>query len=160
MKERTSSVDTLFVIVLLCAFTAWVLLVLLLGARVYGSMTQKAERAYDRRTCAAYVAEKLRHGDSAGAVETGSFDGCSALYLTTDVGGTDYSDILYYYNGWLWELSCEKGASFSREDGTKVVETGAVVFSEPADGVVSAEITDTNGRAQGVTYRLRSGGRA
>ena len=158
MKERTTSVDTLFTVVLLCAFTASVLLVLLLGARVYGAMTKSAARTYDRRTCAAYVTEKLRHGDSAGDVETGTFDGCSALYLTTDADGSAYSDILYYYDGWLWELSCEKGASFTRTDGVQVVETGTVVFSGPTAGVVTAAITDMNGQAQGVTYRLRSGG--
>ena len=160
MKERTSSVDTLFIVVLLCAFTASVLLVLLLGARVYGSMSKSAAKTYDRRTCAAYVTEKLRHGDSAGDVETGSFDGCSALYLTSEVDGTAYSDILYYYDGWLWELSCEKGAAFTRTDGVQVIETGTVVFSGPADGVVSAAITDMNGQQEGVTYRLRSGGAA
>lgn len=160
MKEKSTSVDTLFIIVLLCAFTASVLLVLLLGARVYGSMTRTGGETYDRRTCAAYIVEKLRHGDRAGAVETGSFDGCSALYLTSDVNGEAYSDILYYYDGWLRELSCEKGAVFTREDGTKVVETGTVSFSGPAAGVVSAEIVNADGQAQGVTYALRSGGAA
>ena len=158
MKERTSSVDTLFVVVLFCAFTASVLLVLLLGARVYGAMTKTAAQTFDRRTCAAYVTEKLRHGDSTGAVETGVFDGCSALYLTTDANGMAYSDILYYYNGWLWELNCEKSASFTRTDGVQVVEAGTVVFSGPTDGVVTAAITDMDGQEQGVTYRLRSGG--
>lgn len=160
MKERSSSIDTLFVVVLLCAFAGAVLLSLLLGARVYGAMNKNAGKTYNRRTCAAYITEKLRHGDSAGAVETGSFDGCSALYLTTQAGGTDYSDILYYYNGWLWELNCEKGTAFTRTDGVRVVETGPVTFSGPENGVVTAGVTDMNGQQQGVTYRLRSGGTA
>ena len=114
MKEKTSSIDTLFIIMLLCAFAASVLMVLLLGARVYGSMTRSSGENYDRRTCAAYISEKLRHGDSLGAVKTGEFDSCSALYLYSEVGGSEYSDILYYYDGWLWELSCDKGAAFRR----------------------------------------------
>ena len=55
MKERSSSIDTLFVVVLLCAFAGAVLLSLLLGARVYGAMNKNAGKTYNRRTCAAYI---------------------------------------------------------------------------------------------------------
>lgn len=160
MKERTSSIDTLFIVVLLCAFTASVLMVLLLGAQVYGSASKTASAAYARRTCAAYINEKLRHGDLESAVETGEFDGCSALMLTMDTGGASYSDILYYCDGWLWELTCEKGARFTRADGVKIVETGPVVFSSPKPGLIKAEITEQNGGADGLVYALRSGGTA
>ena len=160
MKEKTSSIDTLFIIMLLCAFAASVLMVLLLGARVYGSMTRSSGENYDRRTCAAYISEKLRHGDSLGAVKTGEFDSCSALYLYSEGGGSEYSDILYYYDGWLWELNCDKGAVFTRTDGVQVVETDPVSFSGPEDGIVTAAISGEDGAAERIRYCLRSGGAA
>lgn len=157
MKEKTTSVDTLFIVVLLCAFAASVLMVLLLGARVYGSSSKIASESYNRRTCAAYISEKLRHGDAAGAMATGTFDGCSALIFTSEVNGTAYCDILYSCDGWLRELTCEKGVPFRREDGIKIVETGSVVFSEPESGLVKVEMTEQNGKSSGLVYYLRSG---
>lgn len=160
MKEKNTSIDMLFIVVLLCVFTASVLLVLLLGARVYGSSAKIASESYNRRTCAAYISEKLRHGDTAGAVETGTFDGCSALTFTSDVNGSTYCNILYYCDGWLRELTCEKGAVFQREDGDKIVETGPVSFSGPESGLIKIEITESGGRANSFIYHLRSGGTA
>lgn len=160
MKEKSASIDMLFIIVLLCAFTASVLLVLLLGARVYGSSSKVASESYNRRTCAAYISEKLRHGDASGAVASGTFDGCSALTFTADVNGSTYCNILYYYDGWLRELTCEEGAAFRREDGDKIVETGPVSFSEPESGSIKIEIAESDGRANGIIYHLRSGGTA
>jgi hypothetical protein len=150
--------DAVLTIILIVAFAASVLLVLLFGTRIYRSMSAGAESAYDERTCAAYLAEKLRHGDERGAVRLGSFDGAEALYIDSEYDGVVYSQILYCYDGWVWELLCEKDAVFSKTDGTKLIPARAVQFSEPSPGLFYIEAVGLDGEVGGLYVSLRSGG--
>ncbi len=159
MRRNTAAApDTLILTVLACAFAASVLLVLLLGAGIYQSAASSSDAAYSERVCTSYIAEKLRHGDENGAVSLGSFDGGEALFLESDDGGVRYTTIIYSHDGWLWELFCEKGADFSREDGVKIIEVRAVHFSEAEPGLFSIEAVGPGGAANRRTIHLRSGG--
>lgn len=157
-EEKHYSPETPFIALLICAFAGAVLLVLVLGTRIYSSMSSASERAYYERTVFSFAAEKLRQGDVAGAVSVGDFDGLNALYLESELGGTVYTSILYCYDGWLYELFCEKGLDFSREDGTKILQAASVRFSEEAPRLIHIASTDEAGHVRGLSIHLRSGG--
>lgn len=157
-RGRSGTADTVALVALIAAFMLSVLFVLLLGARVYRGMSAGAESAYGERTCAAYLAEKLRHGDAQGAVRLGGFDGAEALYIDSEYDGTVYSQILYCYDGWVWELFCERDAGFSKTDGTRLIPAQAVHFSEPSPGLFYIEAVGRDGEVGGLYVCLRSGG--
>lgn len=158
-EEKRHSPETPVIALLICAFAASVLFVLILGTRIYSSMSSASERAYYERTVLSFAVEKLRHGDGLGPVSVGEFDGLNALYLESELGGTAYTSILYCYDGWLYELFCEKGLDFSREDGTKILRAASVRFSEEKPRLIRIEATDEAGHARGLSVHLRSGGK-
>lgn len=157
-REKTYTIDTVFIIVLFCVFTTSVLIVLLLGTRIYKSMSDSSEIAYAERTCMSYIAEKLRHGDSEGSVYVGEFDGLNAIYIETEYDEITYNNILYFNDGWLCELFCDKGAEFVRTDGTKIIEAESVSFTESGSGLFCVEATDLSGNTSRLNISLRSGG--
>ena len=157
-KNRAYSADTLLVIALICAFTASVIMVLLLGIRIYNSITRASELAYSERTCMSYISEKLRHGDANGAVYVGKFDGLNAIYIDSAYGDTVYNDILYCYDGYLNELFCEKGEEFYKTDGTEIIGAESVSFTEPKAGLIYVEAVDLSKNTDRLYISLRSGG--
>ena len=157
-NEQQYSPETPFMILLICAFAASLLFVLLFGTKIYSSMSEASERAHQERTVLSFAAEKLRHGDSLGAVSVGDFDGLNALYLSSELGGADYVGILYCFDGWLCELFCEEGLDFSRGDGTRLLPAASVRFSEPRAGLIRIESTDEAGYSRELFVYLRSGG--
>lgn len=155
---KTYSTDKLLFIALMCAFTASVLMVLLLGVRIYKSISSSSELTYSERTCISYVAEKIRHNDENGMVYVSDFDGLNALYLESKNDNGTYTDILYCNDGWLYELFCEKGAKFSRADGTQIINADSVSFSETEPGFFYIEVTNPKGYISRLNVSLRSGG--
>lgn len=157
-REKMNTIDTAFAIALLCMFAASVLMVLLLGTRIYTSMTTATDDSYNERTCLSYIAEKLRHGDKASAVSVGTFDGLNAMMIETEDNHTTYETILYYYDGWLRELFFEKGTSFLKTDGTKIIEAQSVKFTEVKSGLFSVKAVDLKGNTSSLNIFLRSEG--
>ena len=157
-RETANAADTLLFVALSCAFAASALLVLLLGTRVYKSIAAAADLTYGARVCTSYVAEKLRHGNQAGAVSIGVFDGGEALILESTHDAIAYTTLIYHEDGWLWELFCEKGAPLTRQDGTKIIGVDSLCFSEVKPGVFSIEAVGADGKKSSLCLTLRSGG--
>lgn len=157
-KTKIKAVCTAAVLLLFFAFTISVLFVLMLLTQSYRSAAVSSELSYSERTCISYISEKLRHGDSEGAVYVGKFDGVNALFIDTVFGDVPYSSIIYFYNGWLCELFCEKGADFRLADGTRIIETKAVSFSELQPSLFYIEVTNLSGKTDKLHIFLRSGG--
>ena len=77
MRERSGklSISGLAAALLLCVFALMILSVLLGGAGAYQRLTARGQESYDSRSCAQYVATKLRQAPSAESVELRSFGG-------------------------------------------------------------------------------------
>lgn len=154
------SVDAIFVLSLFCVFAAAVLLALILGTKTHTAMKTASDRAYYSRTALSYISEKLRHCDSRDAVEIGEFAGSSALVLRETYDGTDYETTIYYYEGGVRELFCEKGVQFEPSAGEEIIEGQAIGFSISDSGLVGVEYTDPDGNTASAGVWLRSGGEA
>ena len=80
-RQKNHSIDIAFALTLFCTFAVSVLMVLMMGASSYNSVTRAMESNYEDRTAAGYIAEKVRHFDSHGSITAGKFDGADALLL-------------------------------------------------------------------------------
>ncbi len=150
---------TASVLFLLVAFIGSAMAVLVLGTQAEISQRAFSEQAFSDRTLMSFLSEKLRQGDSGGNIYIGDFDGINALFIESTLEGKLYTDIIYCYDGALCELFCEKGAVFSQKDGTKLIESERVVFSETKSGLIFIEATDTEGKTSFLHLFLKSGGR-
>jgi len=149
---------TACVLFLLLAFIGSAMAVVVLGIQSESSEKSFSTQAFCERTLMSFLAEKLRQGDGSGDIYVGEFDGINALFIESTLQDTLYTDIIYCYDGALCELFCEKGTDFSHKDGTKLIEVGSVIFSEPESGLIYIEATGTEGKTSFLHLFLKSGG--
>ena len=128
MKKNaiTHNLDGLAALLLFAVFAASVMAVLLTGAKAYRGVTRRDQEAYNARTAVQYVAQRVRQADSLYGITLEDFEGVECLVL-----GQGEPDItrLYCYEGWLMELYCLAGESFSPEDGERIIEAQELKLS-------------------------------
>ncbi|MEG0978760.1 MAG: DUF4860 domain-containing protein [Oscillospiraceae bacterium] len=129
-KERSYSIDTVFVLVLFCVFAATILFVLMSGANVYKDTAKIMQERYEQRTCLSYISAKIRHYDSENSVYLTDFNGTTALAMDEDINGEKYHTLIYFYDGYVKELFCEKDAKFLIESGANIIEVKNLQFAK------------------------------
>lgn len=122
--ERKHMVDILFVLTLFFVFALSALTLVVLGANVYRSTVDHMDESFTDRTSYAYVTQKLRQNDEAGALSVGEFGGCNACVITQEINNTIYNTYIYAYDGYLCELLARADMDMGPEDGTKILELG------------------------------------
>ena len=155
-KRRKHSIDVVFALALFCTFAVSVLMVLMMGASSYRSVTDSMNENYEDKTGTGYIAEKIRHSDSRGGIAAGQFDGNDALLLTQDIDGTDYITYIYYYDGYIRELLTENGSGMTAEAGEKVLEASGFEVETAENGMFKITCTMNDGSAPYVLASPRS----
>lgn len=150
---------TASVLFLLLAFVGSALAVVVLGKDFESTEKSFSAQSFRERALMSFLTEKLRQGDGSGDIYVGEFDGANALFIESTFQDTLYTDIIYCYDGALYELFCEDRADFSHKDGIKLIDVGYVIFSEPESGLINIEATDTEGKTSFIHLFLKSGGK-
>ena len=96
------------------------------SGRARAGVTRRDQEAYNARTAVQYVAQRVRQADSLYGITLEDFDGVESLVLGQ---GEPYITRLYCYEGWLMELYCLAGESFSPEDGERIIEAQELKLS-------------------------------
>ena len=117
-------------------FALSVLMVLMLGARIYKNMTDMTREGQDERTLLSYIWTKVKNSDKAGSIYVGEFCELSALCIDEIYDGTLYRTVVYQYDGWVYELFSETGIEFLPEDGVKVMRIDDLKFEEAEYGLL------------------------
>ena len=130
-----SSLTMLVVLVLFGFFLIASALVTVSGANVYKSVSDGMEYNSTLRSSYAYLANRLRGNESAGAVLVGQLEGSDGyfgevvsgtegdmLILTDDYGGDRYYTRVYVYDGWLRESFLWDMTEFHPQDGEKITQ--------------------------------------
>lgn len=153
VENRTHRIEGLVALLIFCIFAVCVLMVLLTGAKEYRQLTQRDQAAYRRRTCAQYIATRVRQADYLGGIRVEPFGEGEALFLRENDG---YATRVYWYDGYLMELYAAGDAELSPQDGEKVMELSGLSLSLE-DGLLTAELDHAGGISQTLRLCLRSG---
>ncbi|NLF79900.1 MAG: DUF4860 domain-containing protein [Clostridia bacterium] len=165
-SNRGQKIGDLLALLIFCAFTAAILLVLMLGAHIYQGISDRNSANADQRLAISYIETKLRHSDTLDGVYLGSFQGyeelnaISTLYLEEDYGDSVYHTMIYCYDGWIRELYCEKGLQFTPDAGMKILPAQSLDFENNAQtGLISIICVDSQGAAlrMSILPRCRGG---
>lgn len=154
-KERRASVGNIGVLLVFCALALCLLMTLLMGARIYRSVTLQAEHGSNRRSVSQYVANRIRQADSEGMVTVESFEGSSALVIRQTIDGRAYVTWIYCRDGWLWELFAAESSDLSAEAGEQLIPAKEMSFSL-SEGLLTAQVTHSDGSSQTISLYLRS----
>lgn len=146
-NSRTYSVDTVFVLVLFCVFAATILFVLMSGANVYKDTATLMQARYEERTCLSYISAKIKHYDDEGSVYLTDFNGTPALALEEEIDGAEYNTLIYFYDGHVKELFCEKNAEFSIDSGIDIIEAQdlRLAMVDKESGLIKIKCTGKSG---------------
>lgn len=156
MKRNSFSGDFVIGLLLFCVFTGAMLMALVSGAGAYKDISAEMEAQYSERTCVSYITAKLRHFDSLGAISVGKIQGMDVIMLTEEENGTECITYIYYYDGYVRELYCEKDMDFDPEAGLSVISAEALSAEEPEDNLIKIECV-SGGRSVSAYVALSSG---
>jgi len=138
-KGRSQRIDTIFVLLIFCIFAVSVLMVLMLSASTYKNITDISRDGHDERAALSYIRTKAKNNDVSGGILIDSFCGLPALCFDEEFDFTPYRTMIYYYNGWVYELFSEKGLDFLPEDGSRIIRIGDLAFEETGYGLIRVE---------------------
>ena len=155
MKRRPIQhhMDGLIALLLFGVFAACVLAVLLTGASAYRRLVQRDQTAYERRTCAQYIATRVRQSDSLDGVSVSRLGDVPALSLAH---GDGYLTQVYCYNGCLMELYAAEDAGLAPEDGEPIMDAEDLELSLE-DILLTVSVTGPDGARDTLRLSLRSG---
>lgn len=137
-------------------FAVCLMVVLLTGADSYQGLTRRDQVSSDSRTCAQYLATRVRQADIDQSVSVAEFDGGDALCFTQSVAGDDYVTRVYVYDGWLMELFCKADSSLAPGDGERIMAAQSLEAWEE-DGLLRLTVTPADGEPVELLLNLRSG---
>ena len=143
--EKKHMVDILFVLTLFFVFALSALTLVILGANIYKSTVNHMEESFTDRTSYAYVTQKLRQNDEAGALALGYLGDEEALIMTQEVNNTIYNTYVYSHDGYLCELLSRADMEMDPSAGTKIISIEDLSFDEAAPGLYSVEVTTEDG---------------
>ena len=154
---KNGSLSGLVALLTFVLFAISILFVLLNGAGVYRRLTQRDQYSYDSRTCAQYVATKMRQAPSPTAVSAAPFGTVDCLQISQDIEGLEFVTRIYCYENWLMEIFTLADGDFLPEDGEKILPLSSLSVSQDGS-VFSFILTDTEGNTQHLTISARGGG--
>lgn len=153
---KNGSLSGLVALLTFVLFAISILFVLLNGAGVYRRLTQRDQYSYDSRTCAQYVATKMRQAPSSAAISTDTFGTVDSLRISQDIEGLEFVTRIYCYENWLMEIFTLADGDFFPEDGEKILPLSSLSVSQDGS-VFSFILTDTEGNTQHLTISARGG---
>lgn len=152
-RNGKQHMDGLAALLLFGIFAACILAVLLTGAGAYRRLTERDQASYERRTCAQYIATRVRQADSLGNVSVEQFGGAPALCLMEEGG---YVTRVYCYDGYLMELYASADADLVPADGEKLMKAAGLDLSL-AGGLLEVSVTEADGAEERMYLSLRCG---
>ena len=158
IEKKEFHIEGLLALLLFTVFAVCVLSMLLLGAGAYQRLSLRSQSTYDYRTCAQYLATRLRQAD--GEIRLLDSDGVEGLLLSSTIDGREYGTYIYCWDGWLREFFADKEVGFSPEFGEAVFQAEDLrVRSETADGLLALTLTMPDGGTVPVYIGTRGIGR-
>ena len=134
---RKQRIDTVFVLIVFCVFAVSVLMVLMFGASIYKNMTEISHDGSDERLVLSYIWTKVKNHDNADSIYIDDFYGVTALCFDELIDDTIYRTAIYHYDGWVFELFCEKDLDLYPEDGVRVLSIADLTLVELNNGLIN-----------------------
>jgi hypothetical protein len=135
-RDKTNTIETLLVTVILIIFTAAVFALIAAGGGTYKKILDGKDSASRARTALSYAVVKIRQNDTAGmiSVSNDAIPGKSALVIkhTGDLAGM--VTYIFFEDGTLWECFIQDTQEPGTDSAMKICRVGNFTVREMNDG--------------------------
>lgn len=142
LKQKRHSIDTVFALVLFAVFTVSAVLLVLLGAKIYGRIGAQLNKM-DSTVILSYVTEKLRSSEA--EIELQDAD---TLLLGENLEGKSYNTWIYVEDGYLKEILLPEGKLPIENAGNKIAPVRDFKVSFVTEELLQISVTDGFGSEQ------------
>jgi hypothetical protein len=142
-------------------FAACILIVLIFGANIYRTFTERDRTGYDHRTIAQYITTRVRQSDADTLPFVGDFNDTSGketgntFFIREKLGDVTCLTRLYCHDGYLYELFAPDGMDFDPADGEQILPLNELTFRLEGN-LIFAEIEYADGFCETLVLHLRS----
>lgn len=149
-------------LLLFTIFTLCVIIVLLMGARIYEASVDRDQQSYNHRTVAQYLSNRVRQIDREGAWFVGDFHEAQSqsegntLFFREVFQDEVYYTRIYCHEGYLYELSSIADGTFEPSDGEKILALSDLHFCVN-DGLLEIRYQHSDGDLRQLLLCLRNG---
>ena len=130
MRRETKSMGIIVGLLITLVFASAMLFVLITGARFYQNIAAVMDEQFKERTCLSYIVANVRHYDAAGSVSIGDFNGVDALVLREETEDGVNNTIIYFYEGYIYELYAPVGSASALGDGFQLIQMDEISFEK------------------------------
>ena len=155
-KKKKSSVEFLFVLMLLAVFAVSAMLVVVFGAKVFRKTTGDMDDNYDRRIAYFYIEEKLRACDKADMIDISDDGDMLILHLKGDTN--DYITYIYCYDGYLKEQTLPSDAELIKDKGNDIVQAYGFECCFSGSNLLKVAVTPASGNEMSFVSRVECNG--
>lgn len=155
LKSNGQTMNVLFTMLLFLVFVLCALYTVLIGGKVYENIRSRMGDSGTGGVALSYIANKVRQGDAAGAVNVKEIDSVPVLELKQEINGETYVTWIYYYEGYIRELFTDVQSNLGLSDGLGVIESNGLSF-EKNGRLLKVETAGADGKS--LLLSVRSGG--
>ena len=161
LNMNHTSLDFIFILVLLCIFAFGSLMTVILGSNAYKGIKEDMDSNFELRTPLSYISTKIRQNDSIGSIQIINKEGTDALVLENPDNGEICQTWIYEYQGSLYEVYLKKGTPFNLEDGLDIIPSYGLDFKLEGN-LLQIKAADHQGktRSLSLSFRTSQGGGA
>lgn len=142
------SADMIIVLGLFAFLVIIGLLMISMGTGVFRNVLDSMNRNDEYRTASAYITQKVRQNQDAGAVKAGNLEGSPAILLYQNSGGQEYITYLYCDGTHLKELlSRADNTSLAASAGSDILELKSMNVETETNSLL-VTLTGANGKEQ------------
>ncbi len=156
-KQKSHTIDSVFVISLMLLFLLSSLCVIAIGASIYKKNVALMSDNNSHRVACAYITEKIRQSDVNGQIYVDEVFGENALIITQEVDGTMYNTYIYDYEGHLMELFARANLpTFYPQSGQKIIKVQGFDIEAVTDNMFSISLVLEDGQEDTLYITKRS----
>ncbi|MEI8216907.1 MAG: DUF4860 domain-containing protein [Eubacteriales bacterium] len=154
--KRKGPLDLFLILVLMCAFTGFALMIVSIGANAYNNVLISVEDNSQLRLPLTFISNKIHQNDEFGSVSLANKENTTALILKSNDGKNTYEDWIYVYEGNLCELLIKAGDSFSLSSGIKVMTLDKLSMEMKKGNLIKISSFNSKGESLDLDINLRS----
>lgn len=155
-NQKSWMINFISLIVVLGIFAISCLVLTNIGIKVYQKVIMTNDNNFELRTSLSYVATKIRQTDTQGYPYIEQKDGVDLLVLGEEIDGNVYETLIYFLDGYLYEIYQEAGADYELDYGQPILEISNFGFELTTKGLIHMKAVNSAGVEESLSISLRT----